>query len=120
MNILYSYIIASLKISYNSHIEIRIGMLQLLTETYNNYYRELREKYANRIYNLKSDTSDVIKRYYINDLPLYTRVNHILELKTMKDIENDIMTACENGISFVQYKVHKHYYPGYIGDNISF
>jgi hypothetical protein len=38
----------------------------------------------------------------------------------MKDIENDIMNACENGISFVQYKVHKHYYPGYIGDNISF
>jgi len=35
-------------------------------------------------------------------------------------IEADIKEAACSGVHFVSYRVHKHLYPGYKGDNISF
>lgn len=35
-------------------------------------------------------------------------------------IESELADICSKGKSFVEYKVHKYYYPGYKGDNISF
>lgn len=38
----------------------------------------------------------------------------------LKDIRDELMWACKNGVNFVEYIIHKHLYPGYKGDNISF
>ena len=77
--------------------------------------------YKERIENLKKGVTIELPRYVRNELPLYTGgIDNTIRYVTMDTIESDIKLACANGISFVEYKIHKHHYPGFRGDNVSF
>jgi hypothetical protein len=38
----------------------------------------------------------------------------------VQDIEKDLLLAINNGKNYVEYKLNKHYFPGFKGDNLSF
>ena len=92
-----------------------------LRTQYDNYFAEARELYKDRIEKLATCCCYELPRYVKNETPLFIldRVNNSLT-KTMADIRRDLISAAKCGIHFVEYRVHKHYYPGYKGDNISF
>lgn len=83
-------------------------------------YNEFMEKYKDRITILKTVAESAIKNYVNNEVALYVNANGILKIVTMDSIEADINNAYLEGLSKVEYKIHKHYYPGFQYDNISF
>ena len=96
-------------------------MLKTLQDTYFSAHLANSLLYKERIQTLFKNSGADLIRYISNELPLFAHGNEntILYI-TMADIEKAITTACVKGINFVEYRVHKHYYPGYKGDNISF
>jgi hypothetical protein len=54
-------------------------------------------------------------RYLKNEVPLFVSLGDMALERTMVDIEHDMKTH-----SSIEYKVHKHLYPGFRRDNISF
>lgn len=96
-------------------------MIHTCIDSYMKYHAENMELYKKRIEILKKDADIDLLRYISNELPLFTTgPGNIMRYVTMETIESDIKDACKNGLSFIEYKIHKHYYPGYKGDNISF
>lgn len=83
-------------------------------------HNKFMEKYEERINTLKTIAQTDIKKYINNEIPLYVNANGILRHVTMDSIEADINNAYLEGLSKLEYKFHKHYYPGYNFDNISF
>ena len=83
-------------------------------------YNEFMEKYKDRIVILKTVAESAIKQYVNNEVALYVNANGILKVVTMDSIEADINNAYLEGLNKVEYKIHKHYYPGFQYDNISF
>ena len=96
-------------------------MLESCIGLYKKYYAGKMELYKKRIETLKKEADIELLRYIRNELPLFTtgpgNTTHYVKMET---IESDMKNACAKGLSFVEYKIHKHYYPGYKGDNISF
>ena len=78
------------------------------------------EKYEQRINILKTIAQTAITKYVNNEVPLYVNRNGTLLYVTMDSIEADINNAYLEGLSKLEYNFHKHYYPGYNYDNISF
>jgi len=96
-------------------------MLKNLSDLYMTYHAKNIDLYKERIENLKKGVTIELPRYVRNELPLYTGgIDNTIRYVTMDTIESDIKLACANGISFVEYKIHKHHYPGFRGDNVSF
>lgn len=73
-------------------------------------------QYEDIIDGLRSVASIDLPRYMNNQLPLFTREGPI----TVAEIEVALISSLEKGINYVEYTVHKHYYPGFRGNNLSF
>jgi hypothetical protein len=68
-----------------------------------------------RIDVLLYEVRGVLERYISGNLPLFAVRGKKLIYVTMDSIEQDLKKG-----EPLEYTVHKHYYPGYKGDNISF
>jgi hypothetical protein len=81
---------------------------------------DLRELYQERIAALDKAAALDFLQYARNEVPLFASADNTIKNVTMAVVEKEIAEACAAGLGFVEYKVHKHLYPGYKGDNISF
>jgi hypothetical protein len=68
-----------------------------------------------RINVLLNEVRGVLERYCNGNLPLFAVSGKKLIYVTMDSIERELKKG-----EPLEYTVHKHYYPGYKGDNISF
>jgi len=84
------------------------------------FYNRFFKKYESRIKYLKDLANFEIEKYINNEIPLHVVRGEKLVYITINNIKSDINKAYINGLSSVEYKVHKYYYPGYKFDNISF
>ena len=95
-------------------------MYKALVEKYITYHKTNFNLYEARINRLNKECKHDLQRYIDNSLPLFANKNGSLHYITMDTIEKELTEACCNGVSFVEYDIHKHYYPGFRGDNVSF
>lgn len=95
-------------------------MYATLIEKYSAYHKTNFDLYEARINILNKECKHDLQRYIDNSLPLFATNKDSLHYVTMDTIEKELTEACCNGVSFVEYDVHKHYYPGFRGDNVSF
>ena len=95
-------------------------MLKKLQESYEQYNLKDKVYFKDRIDVLRKEAYKELPRYISDELPLFVGYEGSIRYVTMSMIETDIIDSCSKGKSFVEYKVHKHYYPGFKGDNISF
>ena len=68
-----------------------------------------------RIDILRDETRGVLDRYISSDLPLFSVNGKKIIYVTMAMIEKELQKG-----EPLEYTIHKHYYPGFNGDNISF
>jgi hypothetical protein len=95
-------------------------MNQACRDSYLKHYNPIHSKYAARIEEVNKGIIGVLQQYMTNTLCLYTKKNNGLRYVTVSDIKEDIIKASKEGRASVSYVMHKHYYPGYRGDNVSF
>jgi hypothetical protein len=86
--------------------------------TFHDAYKSFLRK---RVAELKKIAEPELLRYSSNLLPLFTDApKNKIRYVTMSTIESDMKEACANGLTYVEYNIHTHYYPGYKRDNFSF
>jgi len=92
-----------------------------LRESYILFHSTAAKLYQERIAALDKDVGPEFLRYERNQVPLFASCgDNSIKYVTVATIEKEIADACAGGVGFVEYKVHKHLYPGYKGDNVSF
>jgi hypothetical protein len=93
----------------------------MLKTSYLAAYSANATKYAAQIAALKRDAHGVVEEYMTDKIHLCIFSDtHGRTRITVTQIIDDLTLACSSGKSFVEYRVHKHYYPGWKGDNVSF
>lgn len=95
-------------------------MLKKLQDSYDQYYLKDIVYFKERIDALRKNAYKELPRYINDEVPLFVSYEGSIRYVKMSMIESELADSCSKGKSFVEYKVHKHYYPGYKGDNISF
>ena len=95
-------------------------MIKNLQDSYEQYYLKDRVYFKERIDALRKEAYKELPRYINDEVPLFVSYEGSIRYVKMSTIEAELADSCSKGISFVEYKVHKHYYPGFKGDNISF
>ena len=95
-------------------------MLKTLQDSYEQYYLNDRVFFKERIDALRKVAYQELPRYISDEVPLFVPYENSIRYVTMSMIETELAACCAKGKSFVEYQVHKHYYPGFKGDNISF
>lgn len=95
-------------------------MLKAVEKSYNTYYDKDRIYFKERLDVLRKDAYKALPRYINDEVPLFVSYEGSLRHVTMSMIGPELADSCSKGKSFVEYKVHKHLYPGYKFDNISF
>jgi len=85
------------------------------------YYNELRTIYSDRIIPLEKIAYNECIRFENNTLSLYAHTNTKQGVRaiTLKQIMDELLQACKNGIPFVEYTVNTYLYQAWKGDNVS-
>lgn len=78
------------------------------------------EKYRTQIGDLRAGALNAYNSYMKGELALFVDSGGILRRVYIRDIEKDLLLAINNGKNYAEYKVNKHYFPGFNGDNLSF
>jgi len=89
-----------------------------LKDLYNSFHANNQDLYKTRTDTLLRESKICFDEYIENKSSLFIAFTG-RRIK-LQDIPNELMWACKNGVNFVEYIIHKHLYPGYKGDNISF
>lgn len=87
-------------------------------DLYDSYYAEKKDLYRTRTDTLLNESKMYFNEYVENRTPLFIAFTG--RRVKLQDIATELKGACKNGENFVEYIIHKHLYPGYKGDNISF
>jgi len=94
-------------------------MLKKLQDSYDLYYND-NIYFKERIDLVRKEGEKELKRYISDEIPLFVSCGGKIRYVTMTMIESELADNCSKGKSFVEYQLHKHHYPGFKGDNISF
>jgi len=78
------------------------------------------EKYRAQVEDQRAGAVNAYNSYMKGELPLFVDADGILRRVYVRDIEKDLLLAITNGKNYAEYKVNKHYFPGFRGDNLSF
>lgn len=94
------------------------NLISELNDLYTSYHSVNKDLYKTRTDTLLNESKICFNEYVENRTPLFIAFTG--RRVKLQDIASELKGACKNGVNYVEYIIHKHLYPGYKGDNISF